>query len=324
MGFLRLARAVADASGDGAVDWTAAGHGAKAATHPGSIRLGAEERAAYAADLRVARARIRSVTGVAVTLPVTVEVHHRHHWIDAAVPTFERVLAPLQTEAGGVPAVARTVNTGTMAVALSMLARNVLGQYDPLLLGGDGSSTDGGVGEHALYFVHPNIVRVADALAVDRPRFRRWIAFHEVAHAAEFAAAPWLGPHLEERMERAVTDLAAGHLDRTAVRQLDAAMTAVEGFAELVMDRAFDAAAGDLRAELAASRRNRGPLARLLRRLLGFGMKRRQYERGKAFFDHVARARGVRAATAVWHRPAHLPSADELAAPDRWLARVDP
>ncbi len=39
-----------------------------------------------------------------------------------------------------------------------------------------------------------------------------------------------------------------------------------------------------------------------MRRLLGLGMKRRQYERGKAFFDTVADARGVAAAGRVWDR----------------------
>jgi uncharacterized protein (DUF2342 family) len=59
-----------------------------------------------------------------------------------------------------------------------------------------------------------------------------------------------------------------------------------------------------------------------MRRFLGLGMKRQQYERGKAFFDHVADARDVEAAAAVWRSPSHLPTAAELDDPDRWLARV--
>ena len=212
-----------------------------------------------------------------------------------------------------VPSVARTANTGSMAVMLGFLANNVLGQYDPLLLGDD---------DHELYFLHPNIVSIADSLDVDLERFRRWIAFHEVAHAAEFGTAPWLSAHLERHIEETVSELAAGRFDRSALSELNATMTAVEGYAELVMDRAFDREYADLRAKLEERRRSVGPLSRLVRRLLGFGMKRRQYERGKAFFDAVADERGVSGAAVVWEAPENLPSDEELDEPGQWLARV--
>jgi uncharacterized protein (DUF2342 family) len=199
---------------------------------------------------------------------------------------------------------------------LSFLAKHVLGQYDPLLLA-DGDD------DHSLYFVHANIVRVADSLDVDYERFRRWIAFHEVAHAAEFGAAPWLSGHLEARMERGIEALAEGSLDRDAFRELDTAMTAVEGYAELLMDRAFDEEYADLRAKLDARRQGGGPVARLARRLLGLGLKRRQYERGARFFQAVADARGVGFASKVWERPENLPSDAELERPAIWLRRVE-
>jgi putative hydrolase len=106
------------------------------------------------------------------------------------------------------------------------------------------------------------------------------------------------------------------------MRELDTTMTAVEGYAELVMDRAFDGEYADLREKLEARRRGRGPLARLMRRFLGLGMKRQQYERGKAFFDHVADERGVEAAGVVWSDPEFLPTDEELDDPAKWLARV--
>jgi uncharacterized protein (DUF2342 family) len=309
-------RAVADASrtGDGPVDWSAAAEASRATVSPGNIELTAQERQGYATDVRDARNRVREVTGLGFDLPETVEVQHRHHWIDANVETFRRVMEPLgqlDTDALGI---ARTTNTGSMAVMLSFLANNVLGQYDPLLLA-DGD-------DHALYFVHPNIERVAGSLEVEAERFRRWIAFHEVTHAAEFGAAPWLSDHLEERMEAAVADLTDGSLNREALGDLDTVMTAVEGYAELVMDRAFDDEYEDLRAKLEARRSGRGPLSKLVRRLLGLGMKRRQYERGKAFFDAVADARSVEAAGVVWSDPDLLPTDEELDNPEQWLARV--
>jgi len=317
MTLFRAVRAVAESGGDGPIDWDAAAAAAKASVDPGNLSLSAEERDGYARDVRDARERVREVAAVDFDLPATVEVQNRHHWIDANVETFRRVMEPLAEEMRG-PAfgsgVARSVNTGTMGVTLGFLGNNVLGQYDPLLLA-EGN-------DHALYFVHPNIGRVADALAVPEPRFRRWIAFHEVAHAAEFGAAPWLSGLLEERMQEGVEGLTEGRFDRDALREVNVAMTAVEGYAELVMDRAFDDEYDDLRRKLDERRGGKGPVGKLVRRLLGLGMKREQYERGKAFFDAVADERGVHGASVVWESPEHLPSDDELDHPERWLARV--
>jgi len=320
MNLFRSVRTVTTASGDGYVDWPAVAEAAKASTDAGSLDLSDADREGYAADVRDARDRLRTLGGVDFDLPDTVEIQNRHHWIDANVDTFRRVMAPVEREAPKAifPGITRVVNTGTLSFMLAFLGRNVLGQYDPLLL----AETAPGDRNHALYFVHPNIANVADSLDVDEPRFRRWIAFHEVSHAAEFGAAPWLSDHLETRLERGIDALATGDLDRESFAELDTAMTAVEGYAELLMDRAFDDDYADLRAKLDARRQGGGPVARLARRLLGLGLKRRQYERGAAFFRTVADARGLEGASAVWERPEHLPTDAELDHPERWLARV--
>lgn len=322
MDLFRSVDAVASASGDGAVDWRAVAEAARSGTDPGTLDLTRGDREGYAADVRDARTRIREVGGAEFDVPRTVELQNRHHWIDANVDTFRRVLEPLEREVAlpaVFPGVARVTNTGSMAFSLSYLARHVLGQYDPLLL----AEADAGP-DHALYFVHPNIVRTAAALDVEYPRFRRWIAFHEVTHAAEFGTAEWLSGYLESRMLEAIESLAEGRLDRETFGELDAAMTAVEGYAELLMDRAFDDEYDDLRRKVDERRERGGPVTTLIRRLLGLGLKRRQYERGAAFFGHVADERGLAAAARVWDDPTHLPTSEELDHPDRWLARLDP
>ena len=314
MDLFRSVQAVADSGGDGIVDWTAVAAAAKAATPSGDIRLSNDEQQGYRTDVRAARDRLRSVGGVSFDLPETIEIQNRHHWIDANVETFRRVVEPLEEQTTMFPGVSRAINTGTMAVTLGFLGRNVLGQYDPLLL----ADTD----DHSLYFVRPNIRRVARQLDVDYPRFRRWIAFHEVAHAAEFGAAPWLSDKLEADLETAIERLAEGHIDRESLTALDTTMTSVEGYAELIMDRAFDDEYADLREKLDERRRGRGPIAKLIRRLLGLGMKRRQYERGKHFFETVADERGIEGASKVWEREAYLPTEEELDNPAVWLDRV--
>jgi uncharacterized protein (DUF2342 family) len=318
MNLFRSVQAVAGASGEGAMDWGAVAEAAKAATDPGDVNLTVAQRRGYATDVKDARDRVREVASIDFDVPDTIEIQHRHHWVDANVDTFRRVLAPLEAETmTAFPGAARTVNTGTMAVMLSFLAKNVLGQYDPLLLAGDDDP------DHALYFVHPNIEKVAKSLDVDVDRFRRWIAFHEVTHAAEFGAAPWLSEYLETRVEEGLQDLSAGGLSSPEFQEMDAAMTVVEGYAELLMDHAFDDEYEDLRRKVDERRGGRGPIAKLARRLLGLGLKRRQYERGKAFFEHVTDASGLETAGLVWEGPENLPTEDEIDDPGAWIARME-
>ena len=319
MDILRSLRAVSEASGTGVVDWSKAGEAAKAGTDPGTLDLTPADRRGYAADVRDARTRLREVAGVDFDVPDAIEVQNRHHWIDANLATFRNVMGPIEaTTNARMPDLSRIANTGSMAFTLGFLARNVLGQYDPLLLADDPNA------DHGLYFVHPNVVGVAADLDVAYPRFRRWIAFHEVTHAAEFGAAPWLSGYLESRVERGVDELTAGGLDRAAFGELQTAMTAVEGYAELLMDRAFDDEYADLRRKLDDRRGGGGPVQRIARRLLGLGLKRQQYERGAAFFERVADERGLEAASAVWDRPENLPTSREIADPAAWIVRVDP
>ncbi|MES3161918.1 MAG: zinc-dependent metalloprotease [Halorubrum sp.] len=319
MDIVRSLRAVSEASGTGVIDWRKAGEAAKASTQPGSLQLTAADRDGYAADVRDARSRLQAVAGVQFDLPGTVEVQNRHHWIDANLATFQNVMGAVESATNAqVPGISRIANTGSMAFTLGFLARNVLGQYDPLLLADDPDA------DHGLYFVHPNVVSVAAELDVAYPRFRRWIAFHEVTHAAEFGAAPWLPEYLESRVERGVDELAGGGIDRDAFAELQTAMTAVEGYAELLMDRAFDDEYADLRRKLDDRRSGGNPIQRLARRVLGLGLKRQQYERGAAFFERVADERGLEAASAVWERPENLPDSAELDDPQAWMRRVTP
>ncbi|WP_435129707.1 zinc-dependent metalloprotease [Halobaculum sp. D14] len=318
MDISRSVRALAGAADepDGVIDWDAVAEAAKGGCEPGDLSMGEAELNGYADDVRAARDGLRSASGVDFDLPDSVEVQSRHHWIDANVETFERVLRPLESQRSSVlPGVARSVNSGTMAVTLAFLARNVLGQYDPLLLA-DGAD------DHGLYFVRPNIRAAAVELGVGYPRFRRWIAFHEVAHAAEFGAAPWLSDYLEARVEEGVEDLANGTLSRASFDDLNTAMTAVEGYAELLMDRAFDEEYADLREKLDERRGGGDPLTRLIKRLLGLDVKRQQYERGADFFAAVADRTDLATASLVWERPENLPREAELDDPERWLSRV--
>jgi Uncharacterized conserved protein len=159
MDLVRSVRAVTEASGAGMIDWQKTAESAKAATDPGDLQLTASERDGYASDVRDARTRLREVADIDFDVPATVEVQNRHHWIDANLRTFRQVMGAVeqnfQSDASNV---SRIANTGSMAFSLGFLARNVLGQYDPLLM------ADSTENDHGLYFVHSNIKRTAEEL----------------------------------------------------------------------------------------------------------------------------------------------------------------
>ncbi|MFP4530526.1 MAG: zinc-dependent metalloprotease [Halodesulfurarchaeum sp.] len=310
------ARAIVGADGTAGVDWAAARTAARSLTRSGDLALDPAARDAYAADVRDARTEIRAATGVEFDLPPTLEVQNRRHWTDRTLSTLEAALGPLANEAGRFPAISGPLNTASIAGSVAYLSRRVMGQYDPRLFD-EGRA-------HGLYIVHPNVVSGAAELDVRLDRFRRWIAFHEVAHAAEFGMAPWLRAYLADRVSALVAALGKGSIPRREYGELNRAMTAVEGYAELLMDAAFDDETADLRQKLDERRSDGGPLSKLIARVLGLDIKRAQYERGSAFFEAIVAARGLQGAGHVWTDPAHLPRAAELESPERWLERVPP
>lgn len=313
VGLLQSLDAVRRASGSGLVDWSAAADAAKSSTDRGVIDHSPERTDAYRRDIVDARDAVSEVVDIPIELPSSIEILDRHHWIDRTAVSFERILAPtidtLET-----PDLARTVNTGTASVTLGVLGRRVIGQYDPALFGTPA--------DRALYLVAPNLEEVADDLGVDPTAFRSWVLHHELAHVAEFSMAPWLDEYLESRIERALGGLGQQTIDREAMTDLTVAMTVVEGFAELIMDEAYPDDATELREPLEARRAGLGPLTQLIDWVLGIAAKRKQYRRGRAFFETIADAHGIEAAARVWEDPSHLPTNAELHAPADWLARV--
>ena len=122
----------------------------------------------------------------------------RLQWIDLNLGTFQRLIGRLEAELtgsrptprGAGPALARIVNRSIgnhqLGWLLAFLATKVLGQYDISLLA---TATPP---RGRLYFVEANVVATADSLGIGRDTFRTFIAIHEVTHAYEFEAHPWL------------------------------------------------------------------------------------------------------------------------------------
>jgi coenzyme F420 biosynthesis associated uncharacterized protein len=241
--------------------------------------------------------------------------------------------------------------TGLEVGAISGYAsRKVLGQFDIAL----------GKRRHPsrLLLVEPNVLSAAGELKVEVEPFLLWIAIHEQTHTAQFTSVPWLREHLSGLLDRLLTESGkgldgkaigalarrllttdpresiqaalrgelmralAGEEQQALMDELQAAMAVVEGYAEHVMDAAV---AGEpelepMRERLQARRDQRGGLADAIAKVLGLGMKMRQYELGKAFCDAVVSETGIAGLNRVWSDPAALPSLEQLENPQLWRA----
>jgi coenzyme F420 biosynthesis associated uncharacterized protein len=232
---------------------------------------------------------------------------------------------------------------------LAFLSSRVLGQYEVFGSGG------------RLLLVAPNIVDAERKLGVDPSDFRLWVCLHEVTHQLQFTGVPWLRGYLEaqiaefveatdlspEALRERLTDLLRSLGDavrggeggdsqgllalvrdprqREILDRVTAVMSLVEGHAEYVMDGVGPdvvPSVRTLRKRFAQRRKGRGPLDRVLRRLLGLEQKMKQYADGRTFVGGVIDLVGMEGFNRVWEGPQNLPRIEELTAPERWVERV--
>jgi coenzyme F420 biosynthesis associated uncharacterized protein len=310
--------------------------------------------AAICAD---AEARVVQYTGLrpAARLPAP-EALPRSGWIAANVNSMGTLLDGVGERLadggllGGATRSAAGVLLSIEAGALTgYLSQRVLGQYEFVVVDPQAPAR--------LLFVAPNIVHAANRLQADPEQLLRWIAFHEVTHAVQFAGVPWLRPYLAGLLRELLVSLevkvdprsllrlpslddvrelvgglkeggivaALGSGRRELLDRVQGVMGVVEGHAEHVMDVVGAEALPslpELRTALDRRRRERPPLLALLERLIGLDAKIRQYEDGKRFCDAVVAASGPAALHRVFSAPDRLPSAAELKDPDAWTRRT--
>ena len=284
---------------------------------------------------------------------------------------MEQVPAPQASEA------VRLVGAAEMAGAMSLLATRLLGQVVPAA----GTGADGDVGREGeasphLLLVAPNVLAMRRQLDLDMLDLPAWVCLHEMTHAVQLAAAPWLGPYLSDSMRMvigAVVEAVYGEpggggvadgtgeqglrrrpgraariaaragrgrvlegltnfKERSEVASLAAALTFLEGHAEVVLDDVHPnrmPSVHRLRAVLSRSRAadagigpGPGLGSLLLHRLMGLEAKEAQYADGTAFVRSVVARIGHEGLNVVWTDPALLPTPAEIARPDVWVRRV--
>jgi len=286
----------------------------------------------------------------------------RAGWIRANVGTFRQLISRMEDElldqvvpeGGGLTRATmalanRWVTSQQLGYLLGFMGTRVLGQYDLAMLSAE--AEDG-----RLLFVEENVRSTAHALGIPVAPFRTWIALHETTHAFEFEAHPWLRPYLAERLERQLSLFSgsASTLGRDTLRAIgralrgesggehwmeslmsdeqkrlfretQAVMSLLEGFSDYIMDEVGSGLVPEVEkisARFHERRQRRSGFERAVLRLTGMDLKLEQYAKGERFVRAVAEARGRPALSRLWDGPATLPTPEEIAEPDRWIARV--
>jgi coenzyme F420 biosynthesis associated uncharacterized protein len=310
-----------------------------------------------------ARERVVAYTGLEPTGPIPLpETISRAEWVKANIsstslmmdPMLEQASAQLKSVANATQLRLAAFGSAEVGLLVGYMAQRVMGQYELVLVGKQAPERS-----PRLLFVMPNLAEAIRRFGADEREFLTWVALHEVTHAVQFGAVPWLQNHLggliEQLMERAeqrmvarrgglrlpsrerlehvlsavrhadLLGIVASKEEQAIIDRAQAVMAVIEGHAEHVMD----AVAPELLPSLPALRRAldqrrkvQSPVSRLVSRLLGMEMKLRQYEQGKRFVDEVVADGGRSAQALLFSGPEALPTPTELEDPAAWLRRV--
>ncbi|HKB19162.1 MAG TPA: zinc-dependent metalloprotease [Candidatus Dormibacteraeota bacterium] len=265
------------------------------------------------------------------------EALDREGWLDLNVGILRRVVDPV-LETGRMPnsLIAEVGRAGVnryVGFMLAFLGTRVLGQYDPQLLGAEPIAGEG------LYLVESNVEEWQRRANLPDEDLRRWLILHEMTHAWQFAAHPWLRPYMESSMKRlidtvtskgpAVTRFAAfaGVLPAQwrVMREVQGTMSVIEGYSNLVMNKlGANLLPGFGQLEEAYRERSSGKSALevLIWKLTGLDLKLRQYRRGEAFCQAIYDRHGLALLNRVWDGPDSMPTLNELGNPDAWYRRT--
>ncbi|HET9852435.1 MAG TPA: zinc-dependent metalloprotease [Candidatus Limnocylindrales bacterium] len=348
----------------GSVERIAIGRAAKAPGALSPLELRAADGAYREAMARVAPRLAEALGTQLPGVVERAAVVDRAGWIRANVGTFQSLISRMEDElldqvvpeGGGLTRATmalanRWVTSQQLGYLLGFMGTRVLGQYDIALLSAE--AEDG-----RLLFVEENIRGTAHALGIPVAPFRTWIALHETTHAFEFEAHPWLRPYIATRLERQLSMFSGnasnlgrdtlraigrtlrgeaggehwmeslmGEEQRRLFRETQAVMSLLEGFSDYVMDEVGRGLVEDVEkisARFHERRQRRSGFERAVLRLTGMDLKMEQYAKGERFVRAIAEARGRAALARIWDGPESLPSAEEIAEPERWIERVLP
>lgn len=276
-------------------------------------------------------------------------------------PLVEKVGSRLDAAPLPIRLAQRTLVSVEMGVLLGYISRRVLGQYDLLVPDEEVPARvrrRHPTGGAPLYFVGVNMVETERRLGFVPEEFALWVALHEVTHRFQFAGVPWLrdrffglvrsylssvdvdGRALSRRLSTAARRLASKEVppeernpvyllssdeQKVWLDQIQALMAVVEGHGNFVMDTVgaqVIPSFARMRKSFEGRRKQASAVQRVINNVLGLEMKLRQYELGQEFLQRVVAREGNAVLAHMWADPSHLPTMQELRAPDLWLTRV--
>ncbi len=305
------------------------------------------EARAVVAGLHAMAARapeiVASVSGMGaaeLTENVPVHVVDRERWAQATAESLNEILQLNEGTWRGGGVMRRAVSLKSpggsllsmeVGVGLALMAKSVLGQYDPLAPEGDsesGGASESHVPGHLL-LVAPNILEFQRNFDLDRRDLALWVAVHELTHAAQFAQAPWLRDYIVSRARPLIEAAQSGSeelsLDSGPGAEITAIMSLLEGHAEYVMNAvpiALLPAKQRLLRAMKQRREQASPVTKWLQRVTGMDMKMAQYSAGGTFVSSVIASVGVEGLNVLWEDPLNAPSPEEISSPLTWVHRV--
>ena len=240
---------------------------------------------------------------------------------------------------------------------LGWMSTRVLGQYDLLVIENEEAPLEED-GQDVVYYVAPNIAALEWRHGFPPDEFRLWIALHEVTHRAQFTGVAWLREHFLSLVDQslnsvstdpkafatAISQIAAARREgrnpfaeggiavlvaspeqREVLDQIMGMMSLLEGHGDVTMDRAGAEHLSEIprfRSVISHRRSQMGPLARLMRQMMGIEAKMNQYAAGERFIAAVEEAGGTEFLDRAWEGPECLPSMAEIRDPSLWIDRV--
>ncbi|HET7326681.1 MAG TPA: zinc-dependent metalloprotease [Nocardioidaceae bacterium] len=321
------------------------------------LRQGATDSESHVREFSQLHARSASAPIVIVDRPGWVQAN-TEGFRTLLRPVVGKIIATKGEPSAMANAVGSRITGVEVGALLGYLSGRVLGQFDPFWRGAAGAGDPAPDDAGRLLLVAPNIVQTERELDVVARDFRLWVCLHEETHRVQFTAVPWLREHLLSEVKALVdaTDLNPSALgaqlregiqqvaratkgdgdvslldvvqtpaQREIVDRVTATMSLLEGHADVVMDEVGPdviPTVATIRERFNVRRKGGGTLDQMLRKLLGFDAKMKQYRDGAIFVRGVLDKVGMDGFNRVWTSPNTLPTKTEIGDPEAWVRRV--
>ena len=239
------------------------------------------------------------------------------------------------------------VQAGTL---IGHLARAALGRYDWPIPREDSGK---------LFFVLPNLEKLASEYSLKEETVIAWMGVHETARHIVLTSQPWIGRYLRSLLlevvdateidmsdlERKLMELQTKGMEglqdgmgsqnqlpvvsterhRKALERLKAFVAALEGYGahveKAVTTELFEGAER-VREGVARFRAGHGDADAMLGSVLGIGIERELEDSGATFCAAITSLHGLPSLNKVWDAPDNLPTLAEIKDPFAWMERV--